>query len=117
MLILYHDYYYFITDSLKYCNYKYLSIEFGKKNNHPCFSYYSSSFGRGIGLTSYSSPTASLLTIAACAISSCKALSDPCRRLESSIETLLLTKFPKSTYPSVQKAIKGKPERNNGDLK
>ena len=26
------DYYYFITDSLKYCNYKYLSIEFGKKN-------------------------------------------------------------------------------------
>jgi hypothetical protein len=26
------DYYYFITDSLKYCNYKYLSVEFNKKN-------------------------------------------------------------------------------------
>jgi len=26
------DYYYFITDSLKYCNYKYLSVEFNKNN-------------------------------------------------------------------------------------
>ena len=26
------DYYYFITDSLKYCNYKYLSVEFDQKN-------------------------------------------------------------------------------------